>query len=186
MPLKLDIIVASTRPGRAGLTVSEWMADEARKHGAFDVELVDLAEVNLPVYDEPKHPRLQQYEHEHTRRWSAIVKAADAFVFVMPEYNYGPPPALVNAFNYVYVEWNHKPAAFMSYGGVSGGLRGVQAAKGIVSTLKVVPIVDAVVVPMIASQLVDGKFQGNDINREAATGMLNEQHRYADAMKVLR
>ena len=87
MPLKLDVIVCSTRPGRVGLTVSEWMIEQARKHGIFDVELIDIADVNLPIYDEPRHPTLQQYEHEHTKRWSAIVGAADAYVFVTPEYN---------------------------------------------------------------------------------------------------
>ena len=186
MPLKLNVIVCSTRPGRVGLTVSQWTADRAIQHGAFDVELVDLADVNLPLYDESKHPTLQQYEHEHTKRWSAIVNAADAYVFVTPEYNYGPPPALVNALNYVYKEWNHKPAAFVSYGGISGGLRGVQAEKQIVSTLKMVPIVDAVVIPLVQQSLVEGRFHGSEINEQAATGMLNELHRYATALKTLR
>jgi NAD(P)H-dependent FMN reductase len=81
---KLDVIICSTRPGRVGKAVGDWFDGAARQHGGFDVQLVDLAEVNLPIYDEPKHPRLQQYEHEHTRRWSALVDAADAFVFVTP------------------------------------------------------------------------------------------------------
>ena len=75
------------------------------------------------------HPRLQEYQHAHTKRWAESVNSADAFAFVTPEYNYGPSPALVNALNYVYVEWNYKPGGFVSYGGVSGGLRAVQAVK---------------------------------------------------------
>ena len=129
MPLILHTIVCSTRPGRVGLPVAQWFYEVARQHGGFDAKLVDLAAFNLPIYDEPKHPVLQQYEHEHTKRWSASVSAADAFVFVTPEYNYGPPPSLLNALNYVYKEWNYKPAAFVSYGGVSGGLRAVQIEK---------------------------------------------------------
>ncbi len=87
MPL-LQVIVASTRPGRVGRTVAEWFAAEAEGHAGFDVELVDLAEVDLPLFDEPKHPRLQQYEHDHTRRWSDTISRGDAFAFVMPEYNF--------------------------------------------------------------------------------------------------
>jgi len=85
----LQIIIASTRPGRVGLPVARWFVGEAEQHGAFDLDVVDLAELGLPFLDEPKHPRLQEYEHAHTKRWSARVAAADAFVYVMPEYNFG-------------------------------------------------------------------------------------------------
>ena len=73
---------------------------------AFDTTLVDIADFNLPIYDEPMHPRLQKYQHAHTKRWAESVNSADAFAFVTPEYNYGPSPSLVNALNYVYVEWH--------------------------------------------------------------------------------
>lgn len=85
----LQIVVASTRPGRVGLPVAQWFQKVADKHAGFAVELVDLAAVDLPLMNEPNHPRLRQYVHEHTRRWSAQVDRADAFVFVMPEYNHG-------------------------------------------------------------------------------------------------
>lgn len=129
MTPRLNIVVGSTRPGRVGLPVATWMRDRARKEGSFDAKLVDLADIALPLYDEPRHPRLKQYEHAHTRAWSESVGSADAFVFVTPEYNYGPSPALLNALDYVYAEWNYKPAAFVSYGGVSGGIRAVQMTK---------------------------------------------------------
>ena len=143
----LTIVVASTRDGRAGLPVAEWFFTRAQAHGKFAAELVDLKQVNLPLLDEPHHPRLQKYQHEHTKRWSALVQRSDAFVFVTPEYNFGPAPALLNALDYVYNEWNYKAAAFVSYGGVSGGLRAVQATKLVVTTLKMVPLVEAVVIP---------------------------------------
>ena len=98
--MKLDVVFASTREGRAGLPIAEWVVAETRSHGKFEPELVDLREVNLPLFDEPKHPRFGQYERAHTKAWSAIVDAADAFVFVTPEYNYGMPPALLNAIDY--------------------------------------------------------------------------------------
>ena len=94
----------------------------AQAHRVFDVQMIDLKQVNLPLLDEPNHPRLQKYEHDHTKAWSAD-QNSDAFVFVTPEYNYGPSPALLNALDYLYNEWNYKAAAFVSYGGSSGGLR---------------------------------------------------------------
>src|SRR4051794_37691276 len=120
MPV-LQTIVVSTRPGRAGLPVAQWFHDYARQHGKFAAELVDLAEVDLPLFDEPSHPRLRHYQHDHTRQWSARVARADAFVFVTPEYNHATPPSLVNAIDYLVHEWAYKPVGFVSYGGVSGG-----------------------------------------------------------------
>jgi NAD(P)H-dependent FMN reductase len=91
----------------------------------FSIDLVDLKEVNLPLLDEPEHPRLQHYRHDYTKAWSATVQRADAYVFVTPEYNHGAPPVLINALDCVFVEWNYKPAGFVSYGGVSAGTRSV-------------------------------------------------------------
>src|SRR3954470_10629806 len=96
MPV-LQVFLVSTRPGRAGTPIAAWFRDHAARHGKFDVELVDLADVNLPLFDEPTHPRLRQYANEHTKAWSALVARADAFVFVTPEYNHGSPPSLMNA-----------------------------------------------------------------------------------------
>ena len=186
MPNKLHVIVCSTRPGRVGLAVAEWFRAQAEQDGRFAVGLVDLAAVALPMYDEPRHPSLQQYQHEHTKRWGETVAAADAYAFVTPEYNYGPPPALVNALNYVYKEWNYKPAGFVSYGGISGGLRAVQVEKMILSTLKVVPLVEAVVVPMVGQSLEGGTFRGSELQAKAAEAMLRELDRWADALKPLR
>jgi NAD(P)H-dependent FMN reductase len=186
MSSRLHTVICSTRPGRVGAPVAAWFHEVAREHGRFDAHLVDLAEFNLPIYDEPKHPRLQQYEHEHTRRWSVSVAAADAFVFVTPEYNYGPPPSLVNALNYVYNEWNYKPAGFVSYGGMSGGIRAVQVEKMTLSTLKMVPILEGVPIPMVAQHLSGGVFTPTEIIQTSATVMLDELFRWADALRPMR
>ncbi len=187
MALKLQTIICSTRPGRVGPAVATWFQGFAAAHGKFDAELVDLASFNLPIYDEPEHPTKQSYHHEHTKKWAASVKSADAFVFVMPEYNYGPPPALVNALNYVFLEWNYAPAGFVSYGGVSGGLRAVQNVKLLVSTLKMVPMTEGVGIPMVATLLdQDRKFTSNNLIDAGATTMLNEMHRWAEALVPLR
>ena len=88
----LQIVVVSTRQGRLGPAVAHWFHQHAQGFDGFELELVDLADVNLPLLDEPHHPRLANYQHEHTKRWSAIVSRADAFVFVTPEYNFTMPP----------------------------------------------------------------------------------------------
>jgi NAD(P)H-dependent FMN reductase len=184
--LKLHVIIASTRPGRIGLPIGNWFLERAKAHGKFDVTLVDLEEVNLPLLDEPKHPKLGQYEHAHTKAWSATVKAGDAFVFVTPEYNFSVAPALLNALDFLYTEWNYKPASFVSYGGISAGLRAVQMAKQTLTTLNMMPIVEAVALPFAGKQVADGIFQGNEANEKAASGMLDELHRWAQALAPMR
>lgn len=183
----LHIVISSTRPGRVGPAVANWLHDFARQHGQFDARLVDLADFNLPIYDEPHHPATQKYEHAHTKAWAASVTAADAFVFVTPEYNFGPPPSFVNALNYVYREWNYKACGFASYGGVSGGLRSVQMAKQLVTTLKMMPMVEGVAVPMVANSLdQDGAFVSNHLVDHSARQMLDELYKWTQALAVLR
>lgn len=187
MPLKLHTIITSTRPGRVGPQVAEWFHGQAAAHDAFAAELVDLAAFALPVFDEPKHPRLGQYEHEHTRRWAESVKAADALVFVTPEYNYGVSPALYNALTYLSAEWAYKPAAFVGYGGVSGGTRAVQQVKTTLTTLKMMPIPEAVAVPGFGSFLgPDARFKPNELMEQSAKAVLDELAKWAAALKPLR
>ena len=187
MSLKLQVIICSTRPGRVGPSVAHWFNEFARHHGKFESSLVDLADFHLPLYDEAHHPVQRNYEKDHTRKWSECVMQADAYVFVLPEYNYGPPPSFVNALNYVYKEWNHKACGFVSYGGVSGGLRAVQLAKQLVTTLKIMPMVEGVAIPMVANLLnQDKRFQPNDLITNASQTMLDELYRWASALKPLR
>lgn len=185
---KLGIIIASVREGRGGLPVAEWFAGIARAHGAFDVSLIDLQEIDLPLLTEPEHPRLQKYRHDKTKQWSATVAGLDAFVIVTPEYNYGSPPALVNALDHLYREWNYKAVGFVSYGGVSGGTRSVQMTKSIATTLKMVPLVEAVNVPFYTKLLDQGsrRFNGGETHEKAAKAMLDELARWNGALEVLR
>lgn len=187
MAPRLHVVICSTRPGRVGPCVANWFRDFANDHGKFDVHLVDLADFNLPLYDEPVHPAQQKYAHEHTKAWSASVAAADAYVFVTPEYNYSPPPSLVNALDFVYKEWNCKPCGFVSYGGASGGLRAVQAAKMHVTTLKMMPMMEGVMVPMVAQHMGDdGVFKSNDLIDKSAGTLLNELLRWTLGLKAMR
>ncbi len=183
----LQIVIASTRPGRKGPAVAAWFETVALRHGGFEIEVVDLAEVNLPMMDEPQHPRSGNYQHAHTRAWSARVAKADAFVFVTPEYNFSTPPALVNALDYLVNEWAYKPVGYVSYGGVSGGLRSVQMNKLVVTALKMMPLPEAVTLPLF-TKLFDeaGAFAPGEMQEKAAAVMLNELVRWAGALATLR
>src|SRR3954464_6114473 len=165
----LQIIIASTRPGRAGLPIGEWIAARAKAHGAFDVDPVDLAELGLPFMDEPNHPRLRRYEHQHTKDWSARVDAADAFVFVTPEYNHSFNAPLKNAIDFLHSEWEYKPVGFVSYGGIAAGTRALQALKPIVSVLKMTAVSEAVNIPFVRQFIDEDEcFVANEVLEQAA------------------
>ncbi len=183
----LQIIVASTRPGRVGFPVAKWFEGRALAHGGFDIELVDLAAVDLPFVDEPNHPRLRQYTKQHTRAWSARVASADAFVFVMPEYNHGFNAPLKNALDYLHNEWLYKPVGFVSYGGVAAGTRAVQLLKPVLNGLKMTPLAEAVSIPFVTQFIDDeGEVRANEIMEQSAETMLTELVRVEAALRPLR
>ena len=185
MPL-LQVFVVSTREGRVGRIIADWFVEHARAHASFDIEVVDLKDIALPMLDEPHHPRFRRYEHAHTKAWSAVVDRADAYVFVTPEYNFSAPPSLLNALDYLWAEWHYKPVAFVSYGGISGGLRSVQMIKQVVTALKLVPLVEAVTIPLVGQQIKDGRFDATEKHTGAIAPMLNELLRWTEALRVLR
>lgn len=184
---KLQVFIASTRPGRVGPAVAEWFVERAREYGRFEIEVVDLAEINLPFMDEPNHPMLRRYTKEHTLRWSALVDSADAFVFVMPEYNYGFNAPLKNALDYLNWEWRYKPVGFVSYGGIAAGTRAVQMIKPVLTALKMMPMVEAVHIPFVRKFLSeDGRFEPNLELETGADAMLAELQKWTLAMQPLR
>jgi NAD(P)H-dependent FMN reductase len=184
----LAILIVSTRPGRKGGAIGAWVEQVARRHATFDIDLVDLAEVNLPLFDEPEHPRLQRYQGAHTMAWSSRIAKADAFVFVTPEYNYSAPPSLINALDYLSLEWAYKPVAFVSYGGAAGGTRAVQMIKLTVTALKMVPLVEGVTLPFFTKFLdaATGVFAPDEAQQTAARTMLDELGRWTSALAALR
>jgi NAD(P)H-dependent FMN reductase len=185
-PMTLTTVVASTRPGRVGRSVADWFTARAAEHDGFESQLVDLRELALPFYDEPHPPALRQYTKSHTVEWSRIVDASDAFVFVTPEYNGGFPAPLKNAWDYLAVEWQHKPAAFVSYGGVSAGTQAVQMAKQVVANLRMLPIGPTVSIPFVNEVVADGVFRPGKIHETAAEQVLDELARTAGVMRGLR
>lgn len=186
MKPKLKIIIGSTRPGRQGPIVAAWAKEAAAAHAAFDIELVDLAELGLPLLDEPQHPAMQKYEHDHTKRWAAIIDEADAFLFVTPEYDYFPPAALVNALQCLAVEWRGKPAGVVSYAGISGGLRAAQILRDLIGNLGMVPLPNVVPVPGFQSFVSDGAFTPNEPMAQGMTGLLDALAKWAAPLMGMR
>lgn len=180
----LQVIVGSTRPGRIGLPIAQWFFSRAQQSDVFDAELVDLADMELPIFNEPKHPRLRDYQFEHTKQWSATVDRADAFVFVMPEYNHGINAALKNAIDYLHQEWQFKPAGFVSYGGVAAGTRAVQQMKQVCAALRIVPAVDTVHINF--PRVEDGVFLADAANDAAADALVGELAVWTSGLRAIR
>lgn len=155
--------------------MADWLAAAAAEHGAFDIDVADLKELDLPMMDEPEHPMLGRYTHEHTKNWSARVAAADAFVMLTPEYNHSFTAPLKNAIDYLNREWKRKPVAIASYGGVSAGLRAATMLRAVLSGLGMVATGTTVSIPMIRTFLSPaGEFQANELLAKAASGMYDE------------
>lgn len=187
MALKLNIIIASTRPGRAGPTIAKWVAEQSRLNEAFEVTLVDLADFKLPLLDEPAHPRLQQYQHEHTKRWAQAIAPADAFLFVVPEYDFFVNAALVNALQFLSVEWAYKVAGVVSYGGVSGGLRSTQELRQLLGNLNVMALPQSVPLPFFSKFISeDQAFMPTEQMTDGLKLVLGELAKWGTALQPMR
>jgi len=172
----VKIILASTRPGSSGPAIGEWIADRARNFGAFyQVEVLDLAQVNLPLLDEPEHPRLGRYTHPHTLAWARDIDTADALVIVTPEYNGGFPAPLKNALDFLHAEWRNKALGFVTYsGGPRGGSGAAPMLAPVTAALGLVTTEAAVAIPRASTQVIDGAFMPTGSNESALASMLDE------------
>jgi NAD(P)H-dependent FMN reductase len=136
---KIAVILGSTRPGRNGKAVADWVLDIAKQRGDADYELVDIADYALPHLDEIVPPSLGQYSQPHTLAWAEKIASFDGFVFVTPEYNHSTSGALKNAIDFLYAEWNNKAAGFVSYGS-AGGTRAVEHLRLVMAELQVADV----------------------------------------------
>ncbi|WP_345674876.1 bifunctional NAD(P)H-dependent oxidoreductase/GNAT family N-acetyltransferase [Yinghuangia aomiensis] len=187
-PVRILVLICSNRPGALGPAVGEWVVETITPRATeLAVELVPtaLGDLDLPFLDEEQHPASGIYRHAHTRRWSAIVDAADGFIVVTPEYNYGMPATLKNALDYLSREWAWKPIGFVSYGNTSAGTRSVQHAKQVVTTLRLVPLGAAVAI-RIGEATDNGRIRPNPALERAAVGVLDELVRVAQALRPMR
>ncbi len=183
--LKIAIIVGSTRPNRASPQVAQWVLDLARKRGDATYEIVDIAEYDLPVFDEPMPPSMGKYEHEHTKRWAETIAAYDGFVFVSPEYNHSISGALKNAIDFIYGEWNNKAAGFVSYGS-TGGARAVEHLRGIMAEVQVADVRAHVSLSLYTDFENFSVFKPDPRHVQQLATMLDQLVTWSQAMKGMR
>ncbi|MFF7728638.1 NADPH-dependent FMN reductase [Streptomyces sp. NPDC008001] len=159
---RLAVIVGSTRDGRFAPTVAKWFTDQVARHGGIDVDLIDLDRHPLPV----------KLGGEPTAEDAAVLaevsprlEQADAFVVLTPEYNHSYPASLKTLIDLHYTQWRAKPVGFVSYGGLSGGLRAVEHLRPVFTELHAVPIRE-----QISLHSPWGKFDEEGQHLDAAAG----------------
>jgi NAD(P)H-dependent FMN reductase len=184
--LNIAIIIGSTRPGRKGEAVARWVTEMAQKRSDAEFELVDLADFNLPLLDEPLPSHRGQYSKPHTIAWSQKINSFDGFVFVTPEYNHGTSAALKNAIDFLFIEWKDKAAGFVGYGGSGGGARAIENLKPIVGTLSMAAVSSSVGISLITdfenfSVIKPAAHREAEVNR-----MLDQVIAWSGALKTLR
>ncbi|MET9878955.1 NADPH-dependent FMN reductase [Actinacidiphila glaucinigra] len=136
---RIAVILGSTRPGRIGEGVAQWVYENAALRGDAEYELVDVADYALPLLDEPVPPSMGRYSRPHTFAWAEKIGSFDGYVFVTAEYNHSIPGALKNAIDYLFAEWNNKAAGFVAYGSV-GGTRAVEHLRLVMAELRVATV----------------------------------------------
>ena len=142
------VIFGSTRQGRRGEVVINWLMDRLAMRTDAAFELVDLRDVSLPFFDSSVSPVRGQVASE-AEQWAAQVDRADGFIFVVPEYNHSYPAVLKNAIDHLYLQWVHKPAAIVSYGGFASGYRAAEQLRQVLVELKMVPIREQVGISLV-------------------------------------
>ena len=182
---KIAIIVGSTRPGRKALGVAEWVDQLAQKRGDAEYELVDIAEYDLPLFDEPMPPARGQYAHAHTLAWAAKIAEFDGYVFVTPEYNHSTSGALKNAIDYLYAEWRDKAAGFVGYG-ITGGIRAVEQLRLVMGELSVADVRSQVSLSLFTDWEYFSVFAPAERNEDSLNRMLDEVVAWSQALAPLR
>ncbi|KAA9084118.1 NADPH-dependent FMN reductase [Microbacterium radiodurans] len=182
--LRIAVILGSTRPGRNGAAVADWVMAQAAGRSAT-YELVDLADFPLPFLDEPTPPSFGQYQNDHTRAWAEKIAGYDGFVFVTPEYNHSTSAVLKNAIDFIYAEWNNKAAAFVAWGSL-GGSRAIEHLRGISAELQIADVRQQLSFSLFTDFEDFSTFTPGDQHLDAAQTMFDQLEAWAGALKPLR
>jgi NAD(P)H-dependent FMN reductase len=185
---RLAIVIGSVRPNRFADHPAQWITDIAKKRGDFAVELIDLKDYPMPLFQEAASPAYAPSESDVARRWQRKMAGFDAYVFTAAEYNRGPTAALKNALDYAYAEWNNKPVSFVGYGGV-GGARAIEQLRLNAIELQMAPIRTAVHIqfPIYLAVVKEGKTLGEfDFLQQNAKDMLDQLAWWTNALKAAR
>ncbi len=183
--IKIGIIVGSTRPGRKSITVADWVYEIAKKRTDAEYQLVDIAEYELPLLDEPIPPAMGQYSKPHTKKWAEKITELDGFVFVTPEYNHSIPASLKNAIDFIYAEWNNKAAGFVSYGS-AGGSRSVEHLRQVMAEIQVADVRAQVMLSLFSDFENFSIFSPDPRHESSINTMLDQVVKWSGALKTIR
>ncbi|MEO8107705.1 MAG: NAD(P)H-dependent oxidoreductase [Actinomycetes bacterium] len=183
---RIQVILGSTREGRAGERVARWVVDLGAQRDDIDVELVDLRDFPLPFFESAVPPKRRLADDPRIQAWAAKVAEADGYVFVTPEYNYGYPAVLKNALDHLYYEWNDKPVGFVGYGAVSGGLRAVMQLRQVVVELGLLQTHDQVTIPKVFAAFDDDGQPIDEMLPKLAGAMWDEMSEWAQLLQTKR
>ncbi|MEU6140057.1 NAD(P)H-dependent oxidoreductase [Streptomyces sp. NPDC047081] len=185
---RLLVVVGSVREGRFGPVVASWVAEQADAHGGFDVEVVDLAEFDIPLALPAASPKYAGDDYPRPAGMAALTSAlanADAFVLVTPEYNHSYPASLKAAIDWHFTQWTAKPVAFVSYGGAAGGRHAVLHLENVLTELHAVTVRDGLAFPNYFTAWQDG----HPLDAEApayAKTLLDQLSWWANALRSAR
>lgn len=182
---KIGIIIGSTRPGRNGAAVAKWVYDLSKKRADAEFELVDIADYNLPLLDEPYPAMMHQYTKDHTKAWSAKISEFDGFIFVTPEYNHSTSGALKNAIDYLSLEWNNKAAGFVSYGS-AGGVRAVEHLRLIAGELQMADVRSQVSLSLFTDFVNMSEFKPASLHESSVISLFDQVISWSNALKTIR
>jgi NAD(P)H-dependent FMN reductase len=186
MKPQILVILGSTRQGRTGERVADWLMRRLREQSAAEFTLVDLRDHPLPLFDNPHPPSFGQYAPE-AEGWARLIGSADGYVFVAPEYNHGYPAVLKNALDHVYREWNRKPMAVVSYGGgPAGGFRGAEQLRQVAVELQMVPVREQLAIPVAWMAFDDSGELRQPMADETLARMVDDLVWWALALKPAR
>ena len=182
---KIAIITGSTRPGRVNRSVAEWVHELASQRTDAEFELVDIADYNLPVLDEPMPAAYQQYTKEHTKAWAAKIAEFDGFVFVTGEYNHSVTPALANALSFLNAEWANKAAGIVGYGSAMG-VRATEHLRGILSELQIAHVQKHGMFSLFTDFEDFSTFKPTELQAASVPPMLDQVVAWSKAMETVR
>lgn len=184
--MKIAIILGTTRPGRVGHQVAQWVADHAAERASASYEVIDLERVGLPLLDEALPAAYGAYANQHTKDWADTVARYDGYVFVTPEYNRSIPAALKNAIDFVYAEWNDKAAGIVSYGGITGGARAAEHLRTIFGELQIAHVRQQVLLSTVTDFENYTVFTPAERHLDSLSTLLDQVETWAGALQPLR
>lgn len=179
----VQIIIGSVRDGRASGPVARWVADRFETEFERPAEIVDLRDWRLPDFYLSDPPAMGHYPAPLQNAWATTIARADAFVFIVPEYNHGYTAALKNALDWVYAEWSGKPVAFVSFGNANG-TRAIQQIKQVLGEVRAVPIEQTLGLKPHGN-IESRQFNGTEEDAKRLSRTLSELLRWQSALKPL-